>query len=167
MRHERRCEIDGKFRRRQTILSDTFVLYIKLCSKYLMLNIIIENSLKVNKVYLFVFGLERDRVSAEELEVADEVEIETSLEIEERQEHEELTDVTLTKKEEIKWHRRPFTTITDTSFEIPPVGETYPLSPYKYFKQFIPDGIFDIYATQSGTLGLKPTSTAEIRILVE
>lgn len=59
-------------------------LYIELCSKYLMLNIKTEHSLRESKMYSFVFGQERDRVSADTIEVADEVEIKTSLQTEER-----------------------------------------------------------------------------------
>lgn len=57
--------------------------------------------------------------------------------------HEELIDVTITRKDEIKWCQRPFTAIIDTSFEMLPVEVTYPLNLYEYFKQNVPGEIFD------------------------
>ncbi len=48
------------------------------------------------------------------------------------------------------------------------------MSPYEYFKQYVPDALFNlmsdstnIYAMQSGTLGFKPSSSGEIRTLID
>ena len=54
--------------------------------------------------------------------------------------------MTVTRKEEIKWRHRPFTTIMDTSFENPPIHEVHPMRPYEYFKQYIPNEIFNLMA---------------------
>uniref|UniRef100_A0A8D0AN67 PiggyBac transposable element-derived protein domain-containing protein n=1 Tax=Sander lucioperca TaxID=283035 RepID=A0A8D0AN67_SANLU len=109
----------------------------------------------------------------EELDVANEIEIEekdSAVTEEDRGGQEEMT---VTRKEEIKWRHRPFTTIMDTSFENPPIHEDPPMRPYEYFKQYIPDEIFDlmadntnVYAMQSGTLSFKPTSPGEIRTVI-
>uniref|UniRef100_A0A671NB21 PiggyBac transposable element-derived protein domain-containing protein n=1 Tax=Sinocyclocheilus anshuiensis TaxID=1608454 RepID=A0A671NB21_9TELE len=115
----------------------------------------------------------------EELEVAAEVEVEESVVTEDQEEitvnreeddHEQMT---ITRKHEIKWRHRPFTTIIDTSFQNHLIYDRHPMSPYKYFKQYVPDVLFDlmsdstnIYAMQSGTLGFKPTSSGEIRTLI-
>ncbi|CAJ1087319.1 piggyBac transposable element-derived protein 3-like [Xyrichtys novacula] len=105
----------------------------------------------------------------EELEVAGEFEIEetNSVVIEYKEE------MTVTRKEEIKWRHRPFTTVIDTSFENPPIQETQPMRPYEYFKKYITDEIFalmaantNVYAMQSCTLGFKSTGSGEIRTLV-
>ncbi len=100
----------------------------------------------------------------EELEVAAEVEVEESLVTEDQEEitvnreeddHEQMT---ITRKHEIKWCHRPFTTIIDTSFQNHLIYDRHPMSPYEYFKQYVPDALFDlmsdstnIYAMQSGT----------------
>ncbi|KAL7867876.1 hypothetical protein SRHO_G00092600 [Serrasalmus rhombeus] len=44
-------------------------------------------------------------------------------------------EMTVTRKEEIKWRHRPFTTIIDTSFENPPIHEDHPMRPFEYFKR--------------------------------
>uniref|UniRef100_A0A3B4VA40 PiggyBac transposable element-derived protein domain-containing protein n=1 Tax=Seriola dumerili TaxID=41447 RepID=A0A3B4VA40_SERDU len=82
-------------------------------------------------------------------------------------------EMTVTRKEVIKWRHRLFTTIMDTSFENPQIDEKDSMRPYEYFKQYIPDDIFDlmadntnVYAMQSGTLSFKPTSPGEIRTLI-
>ena len=75
----------------------------------------------------------------EELEVAAEVEIEESVVTEDQEEitvnreedvHEQIT---VTRKDEIKWRHRPFTTIIDTSFENHFIYDRHPMSPYEYF----------------------------------
>ncbi|KAM3625846.1 uncharacterized protein V6R79_018497 [Siganus canaliculatus] len=115
----------------------------------------------------------------EELDVAHEIEIEgtdnvvteeDSIRTEKDDRQEEMT---VTGKEEIKWRHRPFTTIVDTSFESHPNDEKDPMRPYEYFKQYIPDAIFDlmanntnVYALQSGTLNFKLTSPGEISALI-
>lgn len=55
-------------------------------------------------------------------------------------------EMTVMRKEEIKWHHRLFTTIMDTSFESSPIHEDHPLGSYEYFKQYIPDESFDLIA---------------------
>lgn len=57
-------------------------------------------------------------------------------------------EMTVTRKEEIKWRHRPFSTIMDTSFENPPIHEDNPMRPCDYFKQYIPDEIFNLMAVQ-------------------
>uniref|UniRef100_A0A3B1ICF6 PiggyBac transposable element-derived protein domain-containing protein n=1 Tax=Astyanax mexicanus TaxID=7994 RepID=A0A3B1ICF6_ASTMX len=81
--------------------------------------------------------------------------------------------MTVTRKEEIKWRHRPFTTLIDTSFENPPIHEDHPMRPYEYFKRYIPDEIFslmadntNVYALQSATRCFKPTSSGEIKTLI-
>jgi len=84
--------------------------------------------------------------------------------------------MTVTRKQEIKWHHRPFKTIIDTSFKNPPIYDRYPMRPYEYlysrhsYKQYITDEMFDllinstnIYVMLSDTLGFKMTSLGEIR----
>uniref|UniRef100_A0A672KZ53 PiggyBac transposable element-derived protein domain-containing protein n=1 Tax=Sinocyclocheilus grahami TaxID=75366 RepID=A0A672KZ53_SINGR len=70
-------------------------------------------------------------------------------------------------------YNMPFTTIIDTSFQNHLIYDRHPMSPYEYFKQYVPDALFDlmsdstnIYAMQSGTLRFKPTSSGEIRTLI-
>lgn len=65
--------------------------------------------------------------------------------------------MTVTRKEEIKWRHRPFTTVIDTSFENPPIHEDHPMRPYEHT---------NVYALQSGTLSFKPTNPGEIRTLI-
>lgn len=115
----------------------------------------------------------------EELEVAAEVEVEESVVTEDQEEitvnreEDDQEQMTITRKHEIKWRHRPFTTIIDTSFQNHLIYDRHPMSPYEYFKQYVPDALFDlmsdstnIYAMQSGTLGFKPTSSGEIRTLI-
>ncbi|KAM4580374.1 piggyBac transposable element-derived protein 3-like [Odontesthes bonariensis] len=109
----------------------------------------------------------------EELDVAVEVEIEETDSVVTEEDRGGQEGLTVTRKEEIKWRHRPFTTIMDTSFENPPIHEDHPMRPYEYFKQYVPDEIFNlmadntnIYAMQSGTLSFKPTSPGEIRTLI-
>ncbi len=79
--------------------------------------------------------------------------------------------MTITMEHEIKWRHRPFTTIIYTSFQNHLIYDRHPMSPYEYFKQCVPDALFDlmsdstnIYAMQSGTLGFKSTSSGEISV---
>ncbi|KAL7880514.1 hypothetical protein SRHO_G00027680 [Serrasalmus rhombeus] len=128
--------------------------------------------------------LERDNGEVtcmpEDLDVVDEVEIEEtdSAGTEENSKRTEedrggQEEMTVTRKEEIKWRHRPFTTIIDTSFENPPIHEDHPMRPFEYFKRYIPDEIFNlmadntnVYALQSATRCFKPTSSGEIRTLI-
>lgn len=74
----------------------------------------------------------------EELEVAVEVEIEETNSVVTEEDRGGQEEMTATRKEEIKWRYRRFTTIMDISFENPPIHEDHPMRPCEYFKQFVP-----------------------------
>uniref|UniRef100_A0A3B4CEN1 PiggyBac transposable element-derived protein domain-containing protein n=1 Tax=Pygocentrus nattereri TaxID=42514 RepID=A0A3B4CEN1_PYGNA len=133
---------------------------------------------------VLLIDLERDNGEVtcmpEELDVVDEVEIEETdsagTEANSKRTEEDRggqEEMTVTRKEEIKWRHRPFTTIIDTSFENPPIHEDHPMRPFEYFNQYILDEIFNlmadntnVYALQSATRCFKPTSSGEIRTLI-
>lgn len=115
----------------------------------------------------------------EEIEVAAEVEVEESVvtedheEIAVNREEDDQEQIRTTRKHEIKWRHRPFTTVIYTSFQNHLIYDRDPMSPYENFKQYVPDALFNlmsdstnIYAMQSGTLGFKLTSSGEIRTLI-
>ncbi len=99
----------------------------------------------------------------EELEVAAEVEVEESVETEDQEE------ITVNREEDD--HEQM--TIT-RKHENHLIYDRHPMSPYEYFKQYVPDALFNlmsdstnIYAMQSGTLGFKPSCSGEIRTLID
>ncbi|XP_042558961.1 piggyBac transposable element-derived protein 3-like [Clupea harengus] len=82
--------------------------------------------------------------------------------------------VNITKKSDIEWRHTPFTPV-NTTWESPaPAPEPpEPLTPYDYFKQYVPSEMFqlmttmtNIYAEQKAVKGYKHASISEIEALV-
>ncbi len=102
--------------------------------------------------------------------VAAEVEVEESVVKEDQEEitvnrdeddHEQMT---IARKHEIKWCHTHSPQSSILPFQNHLIYDRHPISPYKYFKQYVSEALFDlmsdstnIYAMQSGTLGFKST----------
>jgi hypothetical protein len=126
-----------------------------------------------------------DRDEAEVPLVGEEVEIEAvegqdeedgeNYELEEADRNLLLEDgpfANITKKSDIEWRRTPFTPV-NTTWESPAPEPPEPLTPYGYFKQYVPSEMFqlmttmtNIYAEQNAVRGYKHASISEIEALV-
>ena len=109
--------------------------------------------------------------------VGEEVEVEAveGQDEEDREDYEpEEAERNLTKKSDIEWRHTPFTPV-NTTWESPaPAPEPpEPLTPYDYFKKYVPSEMFqlmttmtNIYAEQNAVKGYKHASVSEIEALV-
>lgn len=97
----------------------------------------------------------------EELEVAAEVEVEESVvtedqkEITVNREEDDHRQITITRKHEIKRRHRPFTTIINASFQNHLIYDRHPMSQYEYFRQYVPDALFDLMSDSTNIYAMQ------------
>ncbi|XP_056320827.1 piggyBac transposable element-derived protein 3-like [Danio aesculapii] len=120
-------------------------------------------------------GQDRDEPLLPEVGGEIEVEAEESQDQEDREDHDADVEPFLcnvTKKSDIHWRQTPFTPV-QTTWESPSTDPPEPLTPYGYFKQYVPSEMFElmstmtnIYAEQKAVKGYKHASASEIEVLV-